>query len=116
MTIEIIQEIIVNDLEGNPSSRAVIIAIDDTYEWPVGGLPLTGDLQPILDANEAQYLAAAQAANRLLDVFNVSQTEILKALALVIMDEINILRALHGLVARDESQIRTAIKNKLKEF
>jgi hypothetical protein len=36
----------------------------------------------------------------------------LKALVLLILDEFNILRALHGLAARTEAQLRTAFKNK----
>lgn len=38
---------------------------------------------------------------------------LLRALALVVMDEINILRAQHGLAPRTGSQIRLAISNKI---
>lgn len=39
----------------------------DGYRWRVGGLPLEGNLQAILEANEARLLAAAQAAGEPVD-------------------------------------------------
>lgn len=52
------------------TTRAATIVIDngiDSYFHIVGGLPGTGDLQPILDAREAQLFSAAQTNG---DVFN----------------------------------------------
>lgn len=64
MTIEIIRTE-ENEFEG-VVTRTAEIAIDNTYRWLVGGLPEVGDLQPLLDANEAEYLAKAIAKNSLL--------------------------------------------------
>lgn len=118
MTIIILDTKIINSIDGGePIARAVEIAISDgpdEYQWFVGGLPLVGDLQPLLDSNEATYLAAAKIVGRTFDVFG--ERRLLKAVALVIMDELNILRAQHGLPLRNESQIRTAIKNKLRSL
>lgn len=43
----------------------------------------------------------------------ISDAKLIKALAAVVMDEINILRAQHGLADRNLAQLKTAIKNKL---
>lgn len=64
MTITILKEI-TTEFEG-VTTRTATIAIDDTYEWTVGGLPLEGDLLPVLEAKEAEYLEAAQRRQRLL--------------------------------------------------
>lgn len=67
MTIEIIN-VESSEIEGR-TTRTVEIAIDNggpIYRWFVGGLPETGDLQPILDTNESYYLARAIAKNSLL--------------------------------------------------
>lgn len=58
-----------NEFEGI-ITRTVTIVIDDSadsYFWTVGGLPPTGDLQPILDARETELFNAAQARG---DVFD----------------------------------------------
>jgi len=40
---------------------------------------------------------------------------ILEVLGLIVKDEINILRAEHGLPERTDQQLKTAIENKLRE-
>lgn len=58
-----------NVLEG-VITRTTTIVIDNgvsSYFWVVGGLPETGDLQPILDARESELFLLAQANG---DVFN----------------------------------------------
>jgi hypothetical protein len=107
--------------DGTPHSRYAQIAITNggtTYEWARGGLPLEGDLQSILDAEEAQLLAAATEASRLFDPYELTERRVIKALALVILDEINALRQrplpVLPMPARTAGQIETAIKNKLK--
>lgn len=116
--IEILDTTVTYDPTTNdPISRSVSIAITQsgqTFKWHVGGLPLTGNLQSILDINEAELWSAAQAQGKPHNLFTERQEKIIKAFALVVMDEINILRTRAGLQARTISQIETAIKTKLK--
>lgn len=69
MTITIIETRTPNFTSGQ--IRVATVAITDngnTYKWFVGNLPLDlGDAQAALDANEAQYLAEAQANGELID-------------------------------------------------
>lgn len=116
--IEILDISISLDPETNePINRSVRIAITQagqTFDFHVCGLPLTGDLQPILDARETELWQAAQQNGKTHNLFSVRQEKIIKAFALVVMDEINILRTAAGLAPRNQSQIETAIKNKIK--
>lgn len=118
--IEIIETAIINNPDTNqPQARAVEIVISQNgtaYLWTIGGLPLAGDLQTILDAREAELWTVASAAGRMVDLYGVRPTRIVKALALVILDEINILRVRAGLAARSAGQIDDAIKAKLREM
>lgn len=118
--IEIIEITTLIDTEtGQAVSRAVQIVISQNgtaYLWNIGGLPLIGDLQAILDAREAELWAVASAAGRMVDLYGVRPARIVKALALVILDEINILRVRAGLALRSPSQIDDAIKAKLREM
>lgn len=115
--IEILKvKIIVND-DGLPSVRHADIIIsdgNDSYLWGVGGLPLEGDLQAILDARFDELWAAASVRRRPVDLYEITAKRVLKAFALVVLDEINILRQQHGLAQRTAGQIEDAIKNKLK--
>ena len=117
MTIEILDIQTKTNLGGNtPLSRYVSFIISDgidAFFWGVGGLPLAGNLQDILDSQETTLFQAAQAKGKTFDIFEVTERRVLKALTLVILDEINLLRQQHGLPDRSESQIRGAIKSKL---
>ncbi len=118
MTIEILNTQ-TQTFEGQPHSRYVEIIITSgptSYQWSVGGLPLTGDLQTILEANEAELFTAASVVGKPVDLYDVVPKRVLKAFALVVMDEINILRQnpTGVLPVRTANQIETAIKNKLK--
>lgn len=64
MTITILDIREYDGLDGSTKRHAEISITDgaDTYLWNVGGLPLTGDLQQILDARETELWAAASAA------------------------------------------------------
>lgn len=118
MTIEIIETRVVTDLEtGGTSARLVEIIISsngDSYLWTVGGLPVEGNLQTILDGREAELLAAAQAGGRSADLYELALKRVLKAFALVVLDEVNILRQRANLTPRTAGQINDAIKAKLK--
>lgn len=111
MTIEILE------VKLNQDTRAVDIIITsgpNSYLWSVGGLPLTGDLQAILDAREAELFTQAQVGGRVVDLYEVTIKRVLKAFALVVMDEINILRIQAGLAPRTAGQIDNALRAKLK--
>lgn len=69
MTISIIKITINNDGEtGEPLNRSASFTISSggaVYFWSKGGLPLTGGIQVLLDAEEAEMWAEAQASGRL---------------------------------------------------
>ncbi len=62
---------------GIDQSRVADIIISDGvahYQLGVGGLPLVGDLQKILDAREAELFIVAQAKNNILITEEVRRT------------------------------------------
>lgn len=74
-----------------------------------------GDLQAYFDGREAELWAVAQEKQYPVDLFERVQVKrVLKAFALVVLDEINILRQRAGMPERTADQIITAIKAKLK--
>lgn len=115
MTIEIVSIQTIETL-GVSSRHAEIIITGggQSYLWSVGGLPLVGDLQAILEAREAELFSQAQTACRPVDLYELAVKKVLKAFALVVLDELNILRTRAGLTARTAGQIDDAIKAKLK--
>lgn len=121
MTIEIIDKELVED--DGEEFWAITIEIEDgidTYLLAVGepGATAEGDLQPKLEARKDQLWATAQQKGIVPDVVftGTRQDRVIKALALVILDEINILRALESIAPRTVEQLRGAIKAKLKLF
>ena len=54
-------------------------------------------------------------AKEALDAQNAETEALIRALAFVVLDEINILRAEHSLAARTPAQLRTAIKAKITD-
>lgn len=118
MTIEILETKIENNFStGQPGQRSAEIIITSgpsSYLLSVGGLLLTGNLQSILEAREGELFSAAQAGGRVVDLYEVTARRVLKAFALVMLDEINILRVQAGLSARTGAMIENAIKSKLK--
>ena len=60
--IEILSTIIVTDINGGEKSRCCSVIITDNgnnYQLGVGGLPLEGDLQPILEDKQDELLEVA---------------------------------------------------------
>ena len=115
MTIEIVE--IKTISLGTISARQAEIIISSgasSYLWRVGNLPLAGDLQAILEAREAELFAQAQAGGRVVDLYELATRRVLKAFALVVLDELNILRTRAGLANRTAGMIDDAIKAKLK--
>lgn len=75
------------------------------------------DLQAHFEAREAELFRLAQVNGIAVDeIYNRLPKRALRTALLMIMDEINILRGLHGLSERTPAQARTAFKNKLKSF
>ena len=76
---------------------------------------ITGDAVSLMPQTERDALDAAEAqaaadADRAGEKLRIDNERVLKALAIVVKNEINILRALHGLPDRTNAQIVTAIK------
>lgn len=65
------------------------------------------------DAVDAAEAASVLAQDKVDQKARIDSERILKALALTIMDEINILRAANSLAARTANQLVTAVKNKV---
>jgi hypothetical protein len=75
-----------------------------------------GDLQAYFDAREAELWRVAQAKQYTIDLYErVPLRRLLRAFALVVLDEVNILRGAAGLQERTPDQIVTAIKARLKQ-
>ena len=82
--------------------------------------PISGDTVSLMDqaARDAVDVAEAQGkldADRSAQKDRLDTEMALKALALVVMDEINILRTQHGLPTRTGAQLVGAIKSKIDE-
>lgn len=92
----------------------IISSGGQSYLWSRGGLPPEGDLQAILEANEAELWRAASARGKPVDLYELTPRRVLRAFALVVLDELNLLRSRAGLAPRAAGQIDDAIKNKLK--
>jgi hypothetical protein len=118
--IEVIETKIIDDPNTNqPAFRHANIVITSGgtgYKWGVGGLPLKGDLQTILDAREDELWQAATQKTRPADVYQLADESgvLLKAVVQVLRDEINILRGRLVLPERSAEEVETKIKDKLK--
>ena len=116
--IEIVDAELVSDVDG-PYWSCWLEITQGPEAWM---LPTTapgslgkGDLQGHFDANEDELWTVAQAKQYSVNIFErVPLKRVLKAFALVVLDEINILRGVAGLAERTPSQIITAIKAKLR--
>lgn len=64
-------------------------------------------------AIDAATAAALLAARKAIEKSSFDQGRLLKAFAELLVDELNILRALHGLAPRTFAQLRNAIRNKI---
>ena len=87
MTIDILSVDTITRDDG-PTTRTAGIEISsgaEAYLFAVGGLPETGDLQPILDAREAALWSKAQLQGTPVDVYMHVSRRALKGLALVVL-------------------------------
>ena len=82
---------------------------------PTRYLVLTGDVLAEMDASaKAAVDAAALIVRRDSAVAQLEQQEdIIRAFMLIVLDEVNTLRVAAGLAERTETQLRTAIRNRL---
>jgi hypothetical protein len=80
------------------------------WKWDAGTerpIPMTAGEQAVVNT-------AIETARRDSEASQLTQVEnILRAIVLVVLDEINVLRSALLLTTRTESQVRTAIRNKL---
>lgn len=80
MIILIIKTSIENNRDtGNPAARRVDFVIDNNdliwYKWSRGNLPLTGDVQALLDMEAAELYAAASTNGRLATGEEIAQAQ-----------------------------------------
>ena len=95
----------------NPDLMAV--AGFEPKHWAIVGDVVSLMTQAERDAVDAQLAADALTKNRESEKTRYDDEKSLEALALIVMDELNILRALHSLPARTPAQIKTAFRNKV---
>ena len=82
---------------------------DGAAERPI---PMTAGEQQTV--NDAIVASLKDAAEGLVDDDEGRRTDkLLRALTLVVMDEVNILRAQHGLGARTVAQLKAALRNQM---
>ena len=120
MTIEIVlAERTTDDETGDYWSVLLEITnVATAYALPTTapGTLAASELQAHFEAQETTLWRVAQAKRYPVDVWErVPLKRLLKAFALVILDEINILRMRAGLAQRTPAQIVTAIKVKLRQ-
>ncbi len=119
MTIEIIEtEFTINDDNEFWAVWLEISQLGTNWLLPATapGNLLEADLQAHFDTREAELWVVAQQKAILPNAVyeRIVSGRIAKAFALVVLDEVNLLRAQHGLSARTAEQLRTALKAKLK--
>jgi hypothetical protein len=125
MTITIaITEIYTTDRQdGIPPDQTARFDITDgvdTYSFSQSGLAVGLDraaIQSALNARKDWLWGLAKQKEHDSEIFkHVTKWRLIKALMLVILDEINLLRSELALNARTTEQITTAIKTKLEEL
>lgn len=96
----------------NPDMSQVAGLAERYWKWDSGTERPISQTAGEKTATDAAILAAAKdGAVAPLAASDVP--DLLRALALVVMDEVNILRAQHSLPARTVAQLQTALKNKM---
>ena len=96
----------------------VLLLDTSTYEvrrFETAFVPIGEDPDDYIDANftPAQMWAAGTAVNEILD--SLRERQLLKALIKLMVNEINILRAIHSLPERTMQQAKNALKAELGE-
>lgn len=92
----------------NPDLSAVT-GFDEKY-WKI-----SGDVVSLMTQQERDAVDAAETSSmrdRMADTISAPDTY-LRAFALVVLDEINLLRANAGLPTRTAAQLKTAVRNKM---
>lgn len=119
--IEILDAELHTDLVTDESYWSCWLEIaQDSISWMLPttapGTLAESELQAHFDAREAELWQVAQAKRYAADVYeHIAARRVLKAFALVVLDEVNLLRAQAGMPERTADQIVTAIKAKLRE-
>lgn len=118
------------DVDGSTTRTAYIEIAEgqEAYYYAVPDIPLGADVQTVLEARAAELWAAAQARGETADPLSridLLQTQVIKALALVLLDEINLLReaivffhpgAASELPQRTVDQLKTVIRQRMKDL
>jgi len=95
----------------DPDLSAVIDA--DPIYWKETGGVFSEMAQSEKDDKDLEIIAADLIFDKSIAKRRIDDERVLRAFAEVVMDELNNLRAEHGLPARTLSQLVTAIKNKI---
>lgn len=82
--------------------------------WIITGDVVTLMNPPARNAVDAQEAADVLAEDRAANKLRIDNERVLKAFALTVLDEINILRGQHGLAARTQTQLINAIKTRVE--
>lgn len=85
----------------------------DSIYWDISGDQVTLADQATRDARDVEIDTATITAAKDAEKARLDTEEVLAAFAKVVMDEFNILRAIHGLAPRTLDQLKTAIKNEI---
>lgn len=119
MTIEIIDAMLQTDEESSIQfwfCWLEIVQNGDVYLLPVTALGslLEGELQAVFDAKETELFTLAQAkGDEPEKIYQRIDKRIVRAFALVTLDEVNIIRGELALPLRTAEQLRNAVKGKL---
>ncbi len=109
------------DGDGNGQGNATWISNPDLIavtgfkpkHWTIVGDVVSLMTQAERDAVDAQIAADTLTGERENEKSRYDTERSLKALALIVMDELNVLRAFHGLPDRTPAQIKVAFQNKV---
>lgn len=85
----------------------------ETVYWDIVGDNVVLADQATRDARAAELVANQELVGRNNAKERYDEEDLFRALALTIMDELNILRAQHSLAPRTAAQLRTAIRNRI---
>lgn len=118
--IEILQAEFLEDFETGAYWACWLAITQASESWMLPatapGTLAEGDLQAHFEAQEATLWPLAQAKGYVVDLYErIPPRRLQKAIALLLFDEINILRAAAGLPERTAEQVVNAIKAKLRQ-
>ena len=93
-----------------------IAAIPSIYRVIRAPATASSDIEQMDAGEKAAVDAAAVTAGDDAEMARLSLRDALTALALTVLDEVNILRTQHGLATRSTAQLKSAIRTKLESL